>query len=91
MLKKSAPRHTVAVRLLDAQNARLLRELLQMPFVGNAREVANEIHFELTGEESAACDVLAHSIAKQFKVVEFRQTRTNLEDIFMNVTKGGVQ
>jgi len=91
VLKKSEPRHTVAIRLLDAQNARLLKELLQMPFVENAREVANEIHFELAGNESAACDVLGALIAKQFKVVEFRQTRTNLEDIFMNVTKGGVQ
>jgi hypothetical protein len=30
-------------------------------------------------------------IAKRFKIIEFRQTKTNLEDIFMNVTKGGVQ
>jgi ABC-2 type transport system ATP-binding protein len=91
VLRKSAPRHTVAVRLLDPQNALLLKELLQMPFVENARDVAGEIHFELTGDESAACDVLGELIAKKFKVVEFRQTRTNLEDIFMNVTKGGVQ
>jgi len=35
--------------------------------------------------------VLGALIAKQFKVVEFRQTKANLEDIFMNVTKGGVQ
>jgi ABC-2 type transport system ATP-binding protein len=91
VLKKSAPRHTVAVRLLDPQNAPLLKELLQMPFVENARGVANEVHFELTGDESAACDILGGLIAKKFKVVEFRQTKTNLEDIFMNVTKGGVQ
>jgi ABC-2 type transport system ATP-binding protein len=91
VLKKSALRHTVAVRLLDPQNAPLLKELLQMPFVENARGVANEVHFELTGDESAACDILGGLIAKKFKVVEFRQTKTNLEDIFMNVTKGGVQ
>jgi ABC-2 type transport system ATP-binding protein len=91
VLKKSAPRHTVAVRLLDTQNAQLLKELLQMPFVENARDVANEVHFELTGDESAACGILGGLIAKKFKVVEFRQTKTNLEDIFMNVTKGGVQ
>ena len=91
VLKKSAPRHTVAVRLLDSQNAQLLKELLQMPFVEKARDVANEVHFELTGDESAACEILGGLIAKNFKVVEFRQTKTNLEDIFMNVTKGGVQ
>src|ERR1044071_6456289 len=60
VLKKSAPRRTVAIRLLDPQEAsRLVRELLQTPFVQNAREVAAEVHFEFSGEESAACDVLA--------------------------------
>jgi ABC-2 type transport system ATP-binding protein len=94
VLKKSVPRRTVAVRLLDGhhhQNAQLLKELLQTPLVENAREVANEIHCELSGDESAACDVLDSLIAKKFRVLEFRQTRANLEDIFMNVTKGGVQ
>jgi ABC-2 type transport system ATP-binding protein len=91
VLKKSAPRRTVAIRLLDTQNAALLKELLQTPFVEHARDVANEIHFELNGDESAACEILGGLIAKKFKVIEFRQTKANLEDIFMNVTKGGVQ
>jgi len=94
VLKKSTPRRTVAVRLLDIhrhQHPLLLKELLQTPLVENARDVANEIHFELAGDEAAAGDVLGALIAKQFKVVEFRQTKANLEDIFMNVTKGGVQ
>ena len=94
VLKKSTPRHTVAVRLLPsqlAQNAELLKELLQTPHVENAREVANEIHFELAGDEAAASDILDSLIAKKFRIVEFRQTKQNLEDIFMNVTKGGVQ
>src|SRR5271154_935423 len=58
VLKKSAPRRTVAVRLLDGQAAELIKELLQTPFVTNVREVVNEIHFELTGDESAACGIL---------------------------------
>ena len=57
----------------------------------SAREVVNEIHFELTGDESAACDILGMLVAKKFKILEFRQTKANLEDIFMSVTKGGVQ
>ena len=91
VLRKSARRRTVAVRLLDPQNAALLKELLQLPFVENARDVAGEVHFELTGDDSAASEILGELIAKKFKVVEFRQTRTNLEDLFMNVTRGGVQ
>lgn len=91
--KKSAPRRTVVVRLLAHadQNSLLIRELLQTPFVENAREVANEVQFDLAGDESAACDVLGRLIQKNFQVVEFRQARANLEDIFMKVTRGGVQ
>ncbi len=94
VLKKSTPRRTVAVKLLASelhQNTALLKQLLETPHVENARDVANEIHFELTGDESAACDILDSLVAKKFRVTEFRQTKQNLEDIFMNVTKGGVQ
>jgi ABC-2 type transport system ATP-binding protein len=94
VLKKSTPRRTVAIRLLEGnhhQNPQLLRELMQTPFVENARDVANEIHFEMTGDESAACNILGELIAKKYRIIEFRQTRANLEDIFMNVTHGGVQ
>jgi ABC-2 type transport system ATP-binding protein len=91
VLKKSAPRRTVAVRLLDGQNASLLRELLQTPQVENARDVANEVHFELSGDDAAACDILDLLVAKKFRIIGFRQTKANLEDIFMTVTKGGVQ
>jgi ABC-2 type transport system ATP-binding protein len=94
VLKKSTPRRTVAIRLLEGnhrQNPQLLRELMQTPFVENARDVASEIHFEMTGDESAACNILGELIAKKYRIIEFRQTRANLEDIFMNVTHGGVQ
>ena len=91
VLKKTARRRTVAIRLLDGQTPQLLRELLQMPHVTNARDVANEVHFELAGDEAAACDILGELIAKKFKIIEFRQTKANLEDIFMTITKGGVQ
>jgi ABC-2 type transport system ATP-binding protein len=92
VLKKSAPRRTVAIRLLDAQqNPLLLKELLQTPFVENARQTGAEILFESSGDENAACEILALLISKRFKITEFRQTKANLEDIFMTVTKGGVQ
>lgn len=91
VLRKSVPRRTVAVRLFDGQSQQLLKELLQMPHIENARAVANEIHFEFSGDDLASCDILENLISKKFKIVEFRQTRANLEDIFMNVTKGGVQ
>jgi ABC-2 type transport system ATP-binding protein len=91
VLKKSRSRRTVAVRLVDGANTGLLRSLLETPFVENAREVFNEVHFELAGDEAMAGDILGRLVAQKFRVVEFRQTKANLEDIFMTVTKGGVQ
>jgi ABC-2 type transport system ATP-binding protein len=91
VLKKSAPRRTIAVRLLDGRVADLVKELSQTPFVEKVHDAVNEIHFEHSGDESAACDILARLVASGFKIVEFRQMKANLEDIFMNVTKGGVQ
>ena len=67
VLKKSRPRHTVAVRVLDGQNAGLLKSLLETPFVENAREVFNEVHFELAGDEAMACDILGGLIAQRIQ------------------------
>ena len=92
VLQKSAARRTVAIRLLDAQQSpAILKELLQTPHIENARESGAEIHFELSGDESAACDILTSLVEKRFKILEFRQTKADLEEILMNVTKGGVQ
>jgi len=90
VLKKSTPHRAFAIRVLGPASA-LVKELLQTPHVINAREVSGEVLLELEGEESAGCELLATLIGKGFKVAEFKQSKANLEDIFMNVTKGGVQ
>ncbi len=90
VLKKNSSKRTLAIRVLD-RHAELLRELLQTPHIEGPREVANEIHFETDGDEVHDAEILGQLIAKQFRIVEFRQTKADLEDIFMSVTKGGVQ
>jgi ABC-2 type transport system ATP-binding protein len=93
LLKKGAPRRSVAMRLLNLaeQGPLLLRELLQTPFVENARQSGSEIQFEIAGDEAAACGILRQLVDHGFNVLEFRQTKADLEDIFMRVTRGGVQ
>jgi len=90
VLKKSTPHRAFAIRVLGEVSA-LVKELLQTPHVINAREVSGEVLLDLEGEESAGCELLATLVSKGFKVAEFKQSKANLEDIFMNVTKGGVQ
>lgn len=90
VLKKSSPKRAMIVRPLDKQ-PEVLKELLQHPHVANAKESGKEIFVELEGEEENAAELLALLVGKGFPIAEFKQTKTNLEDIFMNVTKGGVQ
>jgi ABC-2 type transport system ATP-binding protein len=90
LLTSSVPRRTVLVRLLGQQEE-LHRELLQMPLIENARIAGSEIVFEVNGTEENCCDLLALLIQRGYRVLEFRQQRANLEEIFMNVTKGVVQ
>jgi ABC-2 type transport system ATP-binding protein len=90
VLKKRSPKRTVAIRTLDPP-ADLIKELLQIPNVENAREVAAEVHIDVNGSEVEAAEILTQLIRNGRKIAEFKQTREDLEDIFMKVTKGGVQ
>jgi ABC-2 type transport system ATP-binding protein len=90
LLNSSVPRRTVIVRVLERQEE-LHRELLQMAQIENARIAGGEIALEVDGTEEACCDLLATLIQKGYRVLEFKLQRANLEEVFMNVTKGVVQ
>ena len=68
-----------------------MRDLLQMPHIDQPRQAGNEFLFEVEGSEENAFELLNILIQKNHRVIEFRQTKTNLEDIFMNITEGKVQ
>lgn len=88
VLKKQSAKRTLAIRALDPPQV-LIRVLLQIPRVENARIVAAEIHADIEGADAEASVVLSELIRHGIQVVEFRQTRDDLEDIFMKVTQGG--
>ena len=69
----------------------LMRDLLQMPHIDQPRQAGNEFLFEVGGAEENAFEILNLLIQKDHRIVEFRQTKTNLEDIFMDITEGKVQ
>lgn len=90
VMEKRAPRRTYAIRVVEFQD-RLVRDLLQFPHVESPRHAGPEILFEVEGTEDNSFEVLNHLINHGYRVVEFRQTKANLEDVFMNVTEGKVQ
>jgi ABC-2 type transport system ATP-binding protein len=90
LLEDGVPRRTILVRVLRRRED-LYRELLQTPSVENARLAGDEIAFEVSGSDETCSDLLAELIRRDYRIIEFKQQRVNLEEIFMNVTKGVVQ
>jgi ABC-2 type transport system ATP-binding protein len=90
MLENGARRRTVLIRVRDGQE-KLHRELLETPRIEKVNFVGEEIAAEINGDEEACCDLLTGLVGRGYRVVEFKLQRANLEEIFMNVTKGAVQ
>jgi ABC-2 type transport system ATP-binding protein len=87
---RSAPRRTLLIRSLDRQEI-LHKDLLQMPHVETVRLVGNEVAVEINGSDELCGEILNKLIQQGHRIVEFKQQRADLEDIFMKVTKGDVQ
>jgi ABC-2 type transport system ATP-binding protein len=90
LLTNSAPHRTVLIRVKGGRET-LYRELLETPRIERVDFVGEEIAAEVNGDDDACCDLLTGLIGRGYRVVEFKQQRANLEEIFMNVTKGAVQ
>lgn len=90
LLTENALRRTVLIRPVD-RHEELLREMLQMPHVENVRVVGSEIAADISGAEEMCSEVLTMIVQRGFRLLEFRQQRANLEEVFMNVTRGVVQ
>ncbi len=88
--KRSRSKCVVIIRTRE-RHGDLHRDLLQMPRVASVKAAGHELMVEMTGDEETACDLLQDLIARNFRIAEFRHKKAGLEDIFMSVTKGGVQ
>jgi ABC-2 type transport system ATP-binding protein len=89
ILARESPHRLVIVRAAEGTDA-LQRELLQSPGVGEVRVAGEEVEFRLDGGDDVQSSILAHLVGKGFRVIEYRQRQIDLEDVFMNVTKGDV-
>ena len=90
ILAEDSPHRSIVIRLLDGA-AGMLKRLLELPLVEGARLDGNSVEVQFAGDEAACCGLLADLVREGFPVVEFRPQRADLEEIFMNVTRGEVQ
>lgn len=86
---ETGPQVRVQVRVLSPPEA-LHKAMLEMPHVEEARVVDGHVEATVAGTEEIACELLAALIRRDFKVLEFKQHRAGLEEIFMSVTRGEV-
>jgi ABC-2 type transport system ATP-binding protein len=91
ILATTLSRRTVVIRLLE-RHEEVHKRLLETPAIETARLLVNNtVEAEVNGPESVCCELLADLVRAGYPVAEFRQRRADLEEIFMNVTKGEVQ
>ncbi len=91
VLAEDRPRRTIHIRLLE-RHAEVAAHLGRSADVEKASVlVDNTVEVEVNGPEASCCDLLAGLVQSGYRVLEFRLRRADLEEVFMNVTKGEVQ
>lgn len=69
----------------------LYKYLLETPYVDEVQIEDEKIELKLTGSEETVVELLADLVRAKFPIIEFRQQKAGLEQIFMSVTRGEVQ
>jgi ABC-2 type transport system ATP-binding protein len=81
---------SISIRVLGSP-ADLLKHVLETPGIENAQMVDSIIEAEVVGGDDECAELLAKLLKDGFRVVEFRQRKMDLEQVFMKVTRGEVQ
>jgi ABC-2 type transport system ATP-binding protein len=81
---------TLEIKLLDGHDK--ATELLEAsPHVRSVRPINSHLHIDFTGAEEDQADLNKLLVDHGLRVLTFSEQETDLEDIFMKVTKGLVQ
>ena len=88
--KPEVEQHTVLIRPLDRQDD-LYKVLLLIPTVTAVNRLENEIEVKINGSDEVCSDLLENLIRDGYRIVEFKQQGSDLESVFMNVTRGEAQ
>jgi ABC-2 type transport system ATP-binding protein len=90
IIRQDVPHRTVVIRPLGRLEE-LHKHLLLLPEVEEVRRVDHSVEVDVLGTEERCCELLSGLVQGGFRVVEFRERRAGLEEVFMNVTRGEVQ
>ncbi|MDR3110559.1 MAG: ABC transporter ATP-binding protein, partial [Planctomycetaceae bacterium] len=82
---------TVLIRAKDVDTETLTKYLLESPHVVETRTIGEEVAAGINGGEKEASALLKFLMLRDIEVAEFRQHKTQLEDLFMNITQDKLQ
>lgn len=68
-----------------------LQAILEFPWVSHAERLNREIRVFLPASDERSSELLRWLILADFNILEFRQHKADLEEVFMKVTKGRLQ
>jgi len=76
------------IRLLD-QEEEAENFLREQPFVGRLMREGSGFHVHYEGQDEDQAELLRSLLAQGYRIVSFSEAQTNLEDVFLEITKGG--
>ncbi|GGF86289.1 ABC transporter ATP-binding protein [Paenibacillus aceti] len=76
------------IRMLD-QTERFSTWLKDEAYVSQVYSDATGVHIHFSGGDLEQAELLARMISAGFQIVSFNEAQTNLEDVFLEITKGG--
>ena len=85
--KPEVEQHTVLIRTLNRQDD-MYNSLLLQPNIAAANRLGDQIEVKINGSEEVCSDLLDNLVRDGYRIVEFKQQGSDLETVFMNVTKG---
>jgi ABC-2 type transport system ATP-binding protein len=90
MLERVRARRVLSVRLARPADG-VERFLVEQPGVLNVHEAGGRLEFEFAGGDDEQVMLISRLIAAGFPVLEFTAHSADLEDLFIEITKGSVQ
>jgi ABC-2 type transport system ATP-binding protein len=90
ILQGDKTHRTVVLRPLGRAEE-LRKHLLETPGVEDARVRDGLVEADVDGGDEECCELLAAVVRAGFRVLEYRPRRADLEQIFLDVTRGEVQ
>ncbi len=87
VLTKATPLRRMCIRVLERSDE-LCRKLMTWPRVDNVQMTGDRIFLAIDGTEAHCSELLGQLVADGFRVSEFTQRGTDLEQLFMAITKG---